>query len=1079
MSSTNGASRTSSSVGTHTVERFPPGAVVSVGTHKVEIVNYLADGGFAQIYAVKFIEYLNEFENKAKNPLKVGEVACLKRVLVQDENGLSEMRNEVEVMKQLMGRKNIVQYYDSNACRRSNGSPGFEVLLLMELCPNKSLLDYMNQRLATKLTEQEILKIMHDVSLAVAQMHYLNLPLIHRDIKIENVLVDADNNFKLCDFGSTSQCFPVVTTHQEIAILTQNIYVHTTPQYRCPEMIDLYRCLPINEKSDIWALGIFLYKLLFFTTPFEMTGQFAILHSKYEFPPNNYSSQLINLIIIMLAENPYVRPNIYQVLNHICTIMGVEVPIEDKYGAGPYNFQKYSEFQTRLQDTQYQMYVLQQKKLENGSLSQLEENLLNKLMIAAFEVSAKVPVEVDSRASSSTPEPHHVHLRGSVTSSTDELTERKSASLPEEPPVRTSSIKTTDKATPVPAAGDTLVQSTAGAEQEPVNQEISTHEAEASKGMQTKDATFANEYLQNNPHLNAVNLERQTSVSVMSSGGKSYVSGPQALGSEGAAEPNAKSDASSNIKQHKANNPFPRMAQGYVDPNNTENFFTNEASPAPQTQPLPQQAPYPKPVPENFYMAQKDGLSQNQRPQYTAQNTQQIRQPQVPPVQHNSYMYRPGDIPIGTPLGVPQQNPQQPQPFRQGQEVGGMMNAGMIYNHQNMPPQESIPYYTTKQAVNYNAKPQEPQPRPLGSLQAQANRAPASFEQGIPHKVSNKAQEEIPPPMPARRENLTRESSIASSGSVKKEDELLIEFSPSHQKGYVKQDTVSNKEDVIKSQRETNKHGSLDLSYNEMDLSQEDIAKTDTESIPLHTGGMDSNMASSESIDLDLDEARLGGRSRLMNRDDIPSRSFESPAPRRRDFRKEELAARENESESEREVPARRSLDLQYHEIHFSSPDLNGSNVPNLTNHHKSTSGKLKQRAGRHLHKKTPESSDGGSHSGPHISRNKRETPNGGSTSANRKHSTNSSGGPRTTAQVKSDLEKYKAENSSSSSISLSVSTSSLSNMRRSFNKARQSLDLERVRRETLNNSEGSLNATSGKRRSLFSVFKGGNADKK
>lgn len=55
----------------------------------------------------------------------------------------------------------------------------------MELCPNKSLLDYMNQRLSTKLTEAEIVKIMYDVALSISQMHYLPVPLIHRDIKIE------------------------------------------------------------------------------------------------------------------------------------------------------------------------------------------------------------------------------------------------------------------------------------------------------------------------------------------------------------------------------------------------------------------------------------------------------------------------------------------------------------------------------------------------------------------------------------------------------------------------------------------------------------------------------------------------------------------------------------------------------------------------------------------------------------------------------------------------------------------------------------------------------------------------------
>ena len=283
------------------------------------------------------------------------------------------------------------QYYDSNASRLHNNSTGFEILLLMELCPNGSLLDYMNQRLATKLSEQEVLKIMYDITLALSHMHYLTEPLLHRDIKIENVLVDSDDNFKLCDFGSTSKSFHVVTTHQEIAMLTQNIYVHTTPQYRSPEMIDLYRYLPVNEKSDIWALGVLLYKLLFFTTPFEMTGQFAILHSKYEIPQNKFSSKLNNLIIIMLSENPNLRPNIYQVLYQICSITGITVPINDIYEAGPYNFENYTHFQNKIQNMQFQMFEIEKKRVENrGRLGPAENKILNNIFMSSFDIASKI-----------------------------------------------------------------------------------------------------------------------------------------------------------------------------------------------------------------------------------------------------------------------------------------------------------------------------------------------------------------------------------------------------------------------------------------------------------------------------------------------------------------------------------------------------------------------------------------------------------------------------------------------------------------------------------------------------------------
>ena len=377
-------------------ERYQPGYTVSVGSHRVEIVNYLAEGGFSQVYVVKFVGYTNEFDvdSRSGNPggksLQLGEVACLKRVLVSDDAGLEKMRNEMEVMKKLQNAPTVVQYYDSNATRNTGGAGGYEVLLLMELCSNNSLLDYMNQRLSTKLSEQEVLKIMYDITIAIAQMHYLPTPLIHRDIKIENVLVDQNNNFKLCDFGSACPCCPLAMTNNEIAILAQDVFAHTTPQYRSPEMIDLYRYFPINEKSDIWALGVFLYKLFFYTTPFERTGQYAILHSKYDIPPNNYDPRLISLMSSMLAENPHVRPNIYQVLHSLCDILGMQCPLNDKYGKGPYDFKKFGEYQAKLRNLEYQLVFLEQRPANEWSSS--DDKIYDELFVAYFNVLPKLDV---------------------------------------------------------------------------------------------------------------------------------------------------------------------------------------------------------------------------------------------------------------------------------------------------------------------------------------------------------------------------------------------------------------------------------------------------------------------------------------------------------------------------------------------------------------------------------------------------------------------------------------------------------------------------------------------------------------
>lgn len=294
------------------LEKLAPGTLLTVGKHQVTIVKYLSEGGFAHIYVVK------------TNPPEQGtDIACLKRVIVPNKEGLNQLRAEVEVMQRLAKADNIVRYYDSNASRLPNASGCYEVLVLMELCPNKSLLDFMNSRLRTKLTTNEILKIMLDISKAVYSMH--RMKLIHRDIKIENVLLDENYNFKLADFGSTCPILRVPRNHQEFQILHNDILMQTTPQYRCPEMIDLYRGLPIDEKSDIWALGVFLYKLCYYTTPFEVPGELGILHSAYTFPAQPvFPSGIKNLINIMLQENPIFRPNIYQVLVEVCKLSGFD-----------------------------------------------------------------------------------------------------------------------------------------------------------------------------------------------------------------------------------------------------------------------------------------------------------------------------------------------------------------------------------------------------------------------------------------------------------------------------------------------------------------------------------------------------------------------------------------------------------------------------------------------------------------------------------------------------------------------------------------------------------------------------------
>lgn len=82
-------------------------------------------------------------------------------------------------------------------------------------------------------------------------MHYQNPPLIHRDLKVENILLSPPQTYKLCDFGSTTKPLArekVPTTVEGIQKIEHEINKTTTLQYRAPELVDVWGRKGYDEK---------------------------------------------------------------------------------------------------------------------------------------------------------------------------------------------------------------------------------------------------------------------------------------------------------------------------------------------------------------------------------------------------------------------------------------------------------------------------------------------------------------------------------------------------------------------------------------------------------------------------------------------------------------------------------------------------------------------------------------------------------------------------------------------------------------------------------------------------------------
>ncbi|KAJ6520518.1 hypothetical protein C8R45DRAFT_955462 [Mycena sanguinolenta] len=290
-----------------------PGQSISVNKYTVQVERYLSQGGFAHVYLVR-----------TATPVYNTTHHVLKRIAVANDAMLTEVKKEVDIMRLLKGHPNIVHLIDAAWHRMPNGL--YEVFILMEFCPGGGIIDMMNRRLRERLTEAEILQIFVDVCEGVAYMHNARPPLLHRDLKVENILQSTATSFKLCDFGSATTVAPrPPATVQEIRALESDLNRHTTLQYRAPEMVDPYLRRPVDEKSDVWALGVLLYKLCYYTTPFEEHGPLAILNVQYRIPPYPvYSQQMNALIASMLREHGNQRPSVFELLSIVHRLRGTK-----------------------------------------------------------------------------------------------------------------------------------------------------------------------------------------------------------------------------------------------------------------------------------------------------------------------------------------------------------------------------------------------------------------------------------------------------------------------------------------------------------------------------------------------------------------------------------------------------------------------------------------------------------------------------------------------------------------------------------------------------------------------------------
>lgn len=224
-----------------------------------------------------------------------------KKPKLLDPNRRKSVKREIKLMEK-MRNQHIIRLYEVIDTSKY-------VILIMEYVGGGSLHGYLKAQSNRRLEEKEAKRIFKQIVEGIRYCH--NRCITHRDIKLENLLLDDHYNIKIIDFGF-STCIP---NEKKIKIFCG------TPSYMAPEIVNKTEyCGP---PADIWALGVLLFTILSGCFPYRGATDkelySKITRADYKLPAevhNSLSGAAIDLISSLFNTNADARPTAKQILNH-------------------------------------------------------------------------------------------------------------------------------------------------------------------------------------------------------------------------------------------------------------------------------------------------------------------------------------------------------------------------------------------------------------------------------------------------------------------------------------------------------------------------------------------------------------------------------------------------------------------------------------------------------------------------------------------------------------------------------------------------------------------------------------------
>lgn len=222
-----------------------------------EVENFLGEGAFAEVYRVKH----RLFGRQALKIFKIpGSIEEIKRSL------------EEAVLLSKLGHRGIIRVFDAGVYENENGNHGY---FTMEYIAGGSVYQHWRNYGNKFMPVEEAVDIVRQVAEGLALAHQDNPPIVHRDIKPQNILVGYDAlGMRVClsDFGLAKHVHPL-----QLAASVRGTLIYKAPETFSDLGAD-------SCAGDVWALGVVLYQLLTNHFPYELGASEQLNANSFDVP---------------------------------------------------------------------------------------------------------------------------------------------------------------------------------------------------------------------------------------------------------------------------------------------------------------------------------------------------------------------------------------------------------------------------------------------------------------------------------------------------------------------------------------------------------------------------------------------------------------------------------------------------------------------------------------------------------------------------------------------------------------------------------------------------------------------------